>query len=101
MIRRTGLAGNSPHLTLPSLPQRAEGVIERHYDFSLSAPGGGEGRGEVGALPTRRLRCILFAVLAAFLVAAVLPACGKKGPPDAPGEEKPVYPRPYPAPGRW
>ena len=48
-----------------------------------------------------KIRRVLFALLALTLVAAALPACGKKGPPDAPGEEKPVYPRPYPAPGRW
>ncbi|MGE0255275.1 MAG: hypothetical protein AB7N54_06005 [Alphaproteobacteria bacterium] len=45
-------------------------------------------------------RALLAALLAA-LFAAALPACGKKGPPDAPGEEEPVYPRTYPAPGRW
>jgi len=45
-------------------------------------------------------RAVLAVLLAAF-VAAALPACGKKGPPDASGDEKPVYPRTYPAPERW
>ena len=84
-------------------------------EFSLTAPGGGEGRGEVGApleaptspspLPGRRVPSLSprkrverasFAILTLVLPLA-LAGCGKRGPPEPPPGEPVTYPRTYPS----
>jgi predicted small lipoprotein YifL len=93
-------------------------VIPRPFprlEFSLSAPGGGEGWGEVGApreaptspspspgrrvpslSPRKRAERPSFAILALVLPLA-LAGCGKRGPPEPPPGEPVTYPRTYPS----